>query len=424
MKMLDIAFKDLLRSLRSFVAVIFMFVLPLLTTGVIFFAFSGLGSEDDDLRIPVTKVQVVNLDNPGEAFGGFSAGEFLLEILQSENLAGLIEVTVTTQEADARTAVENGEAGVAMIIPEGFSQAAFSDGGEASILLYEDPTLTIGPSIVRGLVTQLVDGFSGMRISTGVIETQLENNGVPVNQAILQQAIQEYTTRVQALGAEAQEGLAAVQVQPITSEAKPEDFTTRLMGSVMVGMMIFYAYFTGANVAQSIIQEDEDGTLARLFTTPTPQATILGGKFISIFLTLAVQILVLMGLSTLLFGLQWGAFLPVVLAILALIVASAGFGLLLMSFVKTTQQAGPMLGGVVTMFGMAGGLMTTGFADMMPEAFNKLTLFTPQGWTLRTWQMVMTGSTLGDVLLPAGVTIGLGVGMFFVGMKFFRKRFA
>ena len=50
----------------------------------------------------------------------------------------------------------------------------------------------------------------------------------------------------------------------------------------MGGMTIFYAFFTGTSTAQTILREDEDGTLPRLFTTPTSQATVLGGKFLAV----------------------------------------------------------------------------------------------------------------------------------------------
>ncbi len=33
--------------------------------------------------------------------------------------------------------------------------------------------------------------------------------------------------------------------------------------------MIFYAFFTGTSTAQSILKEEEERTLPRLFTTPT-----------------------------------------------------------------------------------------------------------------------------------------------------------
>ena len=60
----------------------------------------------------------------------------------------------------------------------------------------------------------------------------------------------------------------------------------------MTGMLIFFAFFTGGSTAQTIITEDEEGTLSRLFTTPSPPATILGGKLAAVFATLMVQIVV------------------------------------------------------------------------------------------------------------------------------------
>lgn len=51
-----------------------------------------------------------------------------------------------------------------------------------------------------------------------------------------------------------------------------------MMGLTMAGQMIFFAFFTGGNSMMSILREDEEGTLARLFTTPTDRTNILMGK--------------------------------------------------------------------------------------------------------------------------------------------------
>ena len=52
------------------------------------------------------------------------------------------------------------------------------------------------------------------------------------------------------------------------------------------------------------------------------------------------------------------------LVILGLVVAAAGFGIFVMSFVKSTRQAGPVIGGVLTLTGMVGGLFTTGVTGL------------------------------------------------------------
>ena len=91
---------------------------------------------------------------------------------------------------------------------------------------------------------------------------------------------------------------------------------------------------------------------------------ILGGKFIAVFITLVVQVIVLLFASALIFNIRWGEPLAVVLVALGLIVAAAGFGIMVMSFIKTTRQTGPVMGGVLTLTGMAGGLFTTGFQNL------------------------------------------------------------
>ena len=68
MKILDIALKDMTRSFRSTFALIFMFGVPLLMTGMFYFMFGGGAKSDQGFSVPVTKVVVANLDQGGPAF--------------------------------------------------------------------------------------------------------------------------------------------------------------------------------------------------------------------------------------------------------------------------------------------------------------------------------------------------------------------
>ena len=112
----------------------------------------------------------------------------------------------------------------------------------------------------------------------------------------------------------------------------------------------------------------------------------------------------------------------IILALLGQVMAAAGLGVLLISFVKTSRQAGPILGGALTAMGMLGGLFTANI--VMPEAFNKLAVFTPQGWVIRGWKTVLNGQPLTDLLLPLMVMVVIGAIMFLVGAFRFNKRFA
>ncbi len=61
------------RSFRSTFALIFMFGVPLLMTGMFYFMFGGAAKSDQGFSVPVTKVVVANLDIGGPGFEAASS---------------------------------------------------------------------------------------------------------------------------------------------------------------------------------------------------------------------------------------------------------------------------------------------------------------------------------------------------------------
>jgi ABC-2 type transport system permease protein len=136
-----------------------------------------------------------------------------------------------------------------------------------------------------------------------------------------------------------------------------------------------------------------------------------------------VQVIVTLIAGAIIFGIRWGELLPVAAAVVALVISAAGFGLFLISFLRSSRQAGIVMGGALTVTGMAGGLMTTGFSS--PPGFIKsLSLVVPQGWSLRGWLQVLEGAGPGDLALSLLVTTAIGAVLFAVGALVFRRRFA
>ena len=418
----DIALKDLTRYSRSLFIWAMMFVAPLMIAGLIYFAFSGLGSSGGGFNVPLTRVQVANLDQPPAGWGEFSVGKMLVEFLQDEDLASLVQVAVANDETNARAAVNERAADVALVIPADLSNAAFLPDHQAAIVLYHDPGLTIGPGIVQGLVSNYLDGFSGSKVAAGVVLQQLSERGVVADGPTLQNVTLQYAAWAQQLGESQQTGgHPAIRIQPPPNKAVAANFMADLAGKILAGQLIFFAFYTAAATAQSIITEEEQLTLGRLFTTPTPRTTILSGKFIGVFLLVAGQVLVLTAVSSVLFHIRWGKPLPVLMAILGLVVVTTGLGLFLMSFVKNSRQAGAVFGGVLTVLGMAGGLFSAGM-ESLPRAFETVALLTPHGWALRAWKLALAGADAGELLLPFAVLLIMGAALFTGGALAFRRR--
>jgi len=428
MKILDIAFKDMTRSFRSAFALIFMFGIPLLMTGMFYFMFGGGAKGSQGFSVPVTQVVVANLDQGGQAFdqtkaqfpGGSQAhslGDMVLDTLQNKSFADLMKITRVDSSAAARQMVDDQKAGVAIIVPAGFSQQFTDLNGHATVQLYKDPTLTLGPSIVESIMTQFMDSMSGAKVAVEVVSQQSGSR----DPALIGQVVQQYV-----MGIPSGDQTATLLDLHAPAAKKSANSTLSLVVSfIMGGMTIFYAFFTGTSTAQSILREDEDGTLPRLFTTPTTQATVLGGKFLAIGLTVLVQMTVLLILGRLIFAIQWGSLLPLALITLGTVLAAATFGIFIISLLKSTRQAGTVLGGVLTVTGMLGmiKIFTMG-SPTSPAWADIASMFVPQGWAVRGLSQVMGAASMNDILLTCLALLGMSIVFFLIGVLRFQKRFA
>jgi ABC-2 type transporter. len=417
MNIIDVAVKDLRRVFRSVFALIMMFGAPLLIAGLLYFAFGGLASGSGSFTLARTRVIIANLDQINPSASSFKAGDMLIKFLQNEDLTDILELTMAPDEVSARSAVDRQQADVALIIPANFTQAALTPDQNAAVLLYQDPTLTIGPGIVKDLVNHFMDGFSGAKIAAEVTHAAAQASGSRPDLSLSAWASQQYATYL-----ESSSHAAALHNTSPSGSTEQTASGLAMIGPIMAGMMIFFVFFMGANGAESIIREHEEGTLSRLFTTPASAITILGGKFVGVFVTLVIQTTVLLAASALIFHISWGEPLSVGLATFGLIVAATGFGVMLMSFIKSTRQTGPILGGVLTLTGMVGGLITNGIPNI-PAIMDKIALTMPQGWAMHTWKLTLAGSNAGAIILPVMVLLILGALFFTVGLMLFRRRF-
>ncbi len=429
MKALDIALKDLSHSFRSAFALAFMFGVPILITGIFYLAFGGLGG-DGGFTMPATHVAVANLDAGSASFDPAalpsatipegvepeafdSLGAFVVSSLQADTLASWIEVTEFFDPAAARAAVDRQEAAVALVIPANFSEAVTTGEGDARIDFYQDPTLTLGPQVVKTIVAQFLDSFSSIRIALEV--TPEENFGY-----VFDGYIAWLTDQVGDF-----DGAVVVKAPPEEPGAGDESPFTLMLGMIMVGMMVFYAFFTGTSSAQSILDEDEKGTLPRIFTTPTSASAVFAGKFLAAALTVLIQVVVLVLFGRYVFGIPWGRTSSVSLAIAGLVVSATTFGIFLISLMRDTRQAGVIYGAAITVTGMLGMLpIFTSTAPNAPGTIDALSLLVPQGWSIRAWRLAMEGATAADLWLPAVVLLLWSLFFFIVGRWRLQRRFA
>lgn len=413
MKSLTVALNDLRRSFRSTFALLFMFVIPLLVTGMFFVMFGNIRNSEAP-TLTATKIALANLDEGNDQTG--QLGQTLVDALQNESLADLMEITLVKDAAAAREMVDTQLAGVAIIIPANFSDSFSESQARVEVEFIQDPTLTLGPQVVRSVLNQVLDGYAGIKITVAESLRLAENGTLPYGE--ISRIVTEYMAATE----------YSSEDTPLIDQRSPSDLPEKspmlaLVGPIMAGMMIFYAFFTGANSAISILHEDEEGTLQRMFSTPTSHAEIMRGKFYSVGLTVIVQIAILMIAARLIFGIQWGMLLSAVLTALAIAFVAATFGIMLVSFLKNTKQGGAIFGGLLTVTGMLGMVnIFTGNPQGTPLGI--VPLFTPQGWATRAILATMDGAAVNTILPYLLVMIAMSILFFVVGLWRLQRRFA
>ena len=440
MKFLDIALKDMLQLSRTLAFYIFMFVLPIGVTLLFFLIFGGVaGDGNSSYELPQSTVVIVNLDQgqfddlPGLAAStqnvpGFdldrdsNMGNRLVALLESESFKDLMSVSEVASAAAAKSMVDQSEVDLAIIVPENFTEVITQSDDQAVVEIYQDPTLTFGPAIVESILGQILDAFSAAKLTSSVTLEQLALNGVPTDLAIVESVINRATSI-----AANQSGAAAnlVELESLSDSDEPESIVTELVGLILGGMMIFFAFFTGSAGMQSILTEEELGTLQRLFTTPSSHREILGGKGVAVIATVSVQVGVLMLFGRLVFDIDWGSLPTTFLAALGLVIVSVSTGLFIVSWLTNTRQTGIVFGGVLTLTGMIGliGVFTAGVPNQ-PEFIETISLLVPQGWAIRGLTISMDGGSVIDLLpIFAGLMVWSLV-FSLIGLRRMSRRYA
>lgn len=431
-KILAMSWKEVYTTYTDRNLLLIMIATPLALATIIGFAFSGfLGNGGNDIPIRDIPLAIVNLDEGSPTFGGQNNGQIFVDLLvpgaSDDQPEALLELTDARQMADpdgARRAVERGELAAAVIIPPDFSaNLTYSPTHQgidpSTIQIYTNSAQPISANIVRSIVTGIGD-----QIATGNIAVAVTID------ALVERAQQDFVTALQLLANFNPDFAPAfdpdtnpirVEAQTVTGEAP----TFNPLVYFGASNAILFMLFTARGSAGSVLEEKQDGTLARLFSTPTPRIVILLGKLVGTFITCVVQLLLLFFFLTLVGSLIsgemqfiWGRHIgSIALVIVASSLAASGLGTLLTALVRTPQQS-DFIGSVIILT-MA--LLSGAFFSVENVPFLRVARqFTLNYWGVDAFTKLALDQT--DIGLHVAVLLVFGAVTFGAGLVIFNRR--
>lgn len=407
-KVFHIAWKDLIVTFRDRAALILMLAAPfVLTLGMGFVTgrfSSGSGDISGVRDIPVA---LVNLDD-GEL------GAALVSVFTSEELTDLLEPSLTDDLVAARRQVEGDQAAAAIVIPAGFSAGIFQPGAAASIEVYTNPARPTTAAVVRSIVEGFLSQVETGRIGGEVTVTQLIASGRLTTQEAPAAGLEIGSRLASDPGA-----TALIDVRNV-SGATEEPARFDPLAYLAPGMALLFLMYTVSLGGSGLLAEQREGTLQRMRTTPTSGSQVLGGKLFGVYLTGVAQMVILISASALLFQIDWGRPLDVLLLVLAVVAGATGWGALLAAVSKTPTQASSIGMALMLAFGILGGSFFGGV--QLPLPMEILSKITPNAWGQDGFIALALGGALSDILPSIASLLVMGAVLFSIAVVLFRRR--
>jgi len=166
--------------------------------------------------------------------------------------------------------------------------------------------------------------------------------------------------------------------------------------------LVLFTFITSLTAAAGLIEARLLGVRRRLRAAPLGARHLIAGETLGRLVIAAAQAVVVVTGAALLFGVQWGDPLGVVVVVGAFALVATAAAMLLGSLLRTPQQAsavGPIAG---IGLGMLGGCMWP--LEIVPPAMRAAGHLTPHAWAVDALVALGgEGARLGDVLTQVGV---------------------
>jgi ABC-2 type transport system permease protein len=367
---------DLVQRVRDRSVIIFALVVPFALMSV----FNLVFDDTDDLELAPVAVAI-----------SAPAGDELAQVLTGvvRDLDGTDELVVTVTEVDEATGrerVDDGDAAIALLVPDGFGQAVQLGRPVTVEAVRGDEA-----GIEADIVLSVVDGVLG-RLASGAVTAR----------AALAEGVSP--TDLGALVERASTGGPAYEL--VSGEASDEQLDAA--AALVAGQAGLFLLFTVSFGVTGLLIERETGTLARLRSMPIPGWVIVASKALVSFVLGVVATGVLLGLGSLLFGARFGSVPAVAALVLCASAAGTSLMFLVVRIARTSEQAGIVTSIAALVLGIGGGAFfpvsatgpVAGLLDLNPVAA-----------LMRGLGITSGGGGLADIGVPVGIMVGFAAVM-------------
>ncbi len=404
---LHIGWKDLRVIFRDRAALILMLVAPFVLTVAMGLVTGSLGSKSSS--VTQVSVVVVNLDQS-------TLGNALVEQLKSPQLSQLLAVEENNDPAAARAMVDAQKTAAVVIIPAGFTASVIPQKGPATealqqIEVYKNPSRSISADVVQSIVDGFMNTVETGRIGGQVAVAQLVASGRLPQEQANQMGLQIGTRLIGQLG--------SLQTLTLNTSQASASAEPNLLLYLAPGFALLFLMYTVSLGGKSLLTERQEGTLARLMTTPIEPSQVLVGKMTGTYMIGLAQMIILIGASAMLLGLTWGNQLALVILLITAVAAATGWGTLLAALSRNPGQVSSIGMAMTLLFGLVGGSF---FGGTLTGVVGYIGMVTPNYWGQKGFNTLAQGGNVQDLLPVYAALIVMAAILLVISVSIFRKK--
>ena len=373
-----LAGKDLVLLWRDRAALFWVFLFPI-AVAVLFGSMFGGGTKG------TAALPLMALDRDNS-----QASRAFLKTLEK---SPAVKLQIAGDETIGAAAVRRGQVVGFLVLKAGLEKALSGKGGkEPALELRADPSRRAEIGMLRGLLAEAA-----------------------VDNIVLPQPMELVPGLRSAAGVPSSPKIDVVVVEAAADRPRTA-FEFSFPSGMVWGLIGCVATF-----ALSMVRERQAGTFLRLRAAPLSRAEILAGKALACWLACIAELLLLLALGVLFFGMRPGGAGVLAAAFAASSIGFVGLMMLLSQCGRGEVAVASSGWAVMLVMAMFGGAMMPYF--LMPEWMQQLGEFSPVRWAILSLEGALwRGLSWRELARPCLNLVGLGAVSFALGVLILRRR--
>ncbi len=427
--MLNSIIKDLKVNILDGKQMLIIIAMPLILTFILSLALSGsfsTGGLSEPIDVAVVKLydgsvkiedvlgsifqmEGTDISENDEYFAQMGAMDpekiFFDEFLDSEDVQGIMKYEIMDKD-NAQEALDSLSVSAIIYLPEDFMYSTYSNmlgfKENVNIEIAADVSASYSGEIVRQVVTAFTDSFS-MSFANGEVFNEI--GGKALSEIELYQRTQVFYDNLEK---QKQNGLEEIRTESVEQYELIDSFTY-----YTAAMLCMFMLFSAGIGGRSMLEEKEDITYYRMKVLGVTYFQMMISKMVVVMIICLIQSAVMIGLSSVFFGVDWGNYWTVGLIALCGSFAIGGLG----SFIGAIslrsgnyKLANAFEGALVQVLALLGGSYIP--LSVLPSFFTKMSKVTVNGQALSAYIKTAQGMEAGAISSEIVAVLAFGVAFF------------